>query len=156
MSDVTKLIAPLTKGFEVTDANQRKGAKPGSQKLVQLGSKTLAMITIREDGIKLEGSRLPHAVIVADAKAVAAAHAAPVDGSRKRPLLAVVSPADGRKMIQAVADENASKAKAAADKKAKPAGGKATGGKASSAPKPSGERARSHATSGSVAATKVA
>jgi hypothetical protein len=57
--DAKALASAIAKGYKLVDTPKvRAGFKKGQQKLVQADGKTLGMLTLREKGVRIEGSRL--------------------------------------------------------------------------------------------------
>jgi hypothetical protein len=128
--DVKALVAAIAKGYKLTPTPKtRAGMKPGQQQLVKdKAGRTLAMLTKRQVGVRVEGSRLARNVTVTDAKGVE----------------------EARKLIAAVEQENVRRDKereAKATKQPSPSEGKAdtatTKARLAKATRPSGKRARS-------------
>lgn len=128
--DAKALTASIAKGFKlVPTPKTRAGMKPGQQQLLKdKAGRTLAMLTKREAGVRVEGSRLERNVTVTDAKSVE----------------------EARKLIAAVEQENSRKDKerqAKATKQPTRSDGKAdaatTRARVANATKRSSKRARS-------------
>jgi hypothetical protein len=70
--DVKAFVAAIGKGYKLTPTPKtRAGMKPGQQQLVKdKAARTLAMLTKREAGVRVEGSRLERNVTVTDSKGV--------------------------------------------------------------------------------------
>ena len=63
--DAKALMASIAKGWKLVDTPKvRAGFKKGQQKLVQANGKTLGLVTLREQGVRVEGSRLARNVTV--------------------------------------------------------------------------------------------
>jgi hypothetical protein len=63
--DAKALMGAIAKGWKLLDTPKvRAGFKKGQQKLVQANGKTLGLITLREQGVRVEGSRLAKNVTV--------------------------------------------------------------------------------------------
>lgn len=69
--DAKALMGAIAKGYKLVDTPKvRAGFKKGQQKLVQADGKTLGLLTIRDKGVRVDGSRLPRSLTVSDAKDV--------------------------------------------------------------------------------------
>jgi hypothetical protein len=130
--DTKALVATIAKGWKLVDTPKvRAGFKKGQQQLVQADGKTLGMLTLREKGVRLEGSRLDKNMTVTNATGAAQA----------RKLLAAVEAENKAKASKPKADARTSATRAAARMSAV-AGSDPRG----DAPQPSGRRARSRTT----------
>jgi hypothetical protein len=85
--DAKALMASIAKGWKLVNTPKvRAGFKAGQQKLVQSDGKTLALLTLRDKGVRVEGSRLAKNITVTDAAGVAEARkmlATPLSASQR-------------------------------------------------------------------------
>src|SRR5438046_2760369 len=72
--DTKALVAVIAKGFRLVPTPKvRAGFTKGQQQLVQSDGKTLGMLTLREKGVRVEGSRLDRNMTVTNATEAAQA-----------------------------------------------------------------------------------